>query len=52
MICKAIAELCEYALERGLIESCDRVWAVNRLMDAVKLSEWREPEKLEGRPLE
>jgi len=52
MIYKAIAELVSYATDCALIENCDRVWAINRLLDAVKLSDWHEPEESEKRPLE
>ena len=52
MIYEAIAGLVSYAADCGLIEDCDRVWAINRLLDAVKLSDWQEPEKTEKRPLE
>ncbi len=52
MIFKAISELICYAENRGLIENCDRTWAINRLMDALRLSDWQESAKVEERPLE
>ena len=52
MINKAIAELLLYAENCALIEKCDRTWAANRLLDALKLSDWQEPETVEERPLE
>ncbi len=52
MIFKAIAELINYAAERGLIEECDRVWAKNRLMEALKLTDWKDGFVEEERALE
>ena len=37
MIFERIAQLIDYAEENGLIESCDRIWAQNRLIDALGL---------------
>ncbi|MBP1577842.1 MAG: galactose-1-phosphate uridylyltransferase, partial [Oscillospiraceae bacterium] len=52
MIFKAINDLANYAVKNGLIEECDRVWAINRLMSALKIDEWCEPESANDRPLE
>ena len=52
MIYNAINDLVCYALRCGLIEADDRVWATNRLMDALKLSDWQQPEAEQQRPLE
>ncbi len=52
MIYKAIAELVSYAEKRNLMEQCDRVWAVNRLMKALELSDWQEPAGAEERDIE
>ena len=38
MIEQAIADLLGYALRAGLIEDCDRTWAANRLLAALKLA--------------
>ena len=35
MIDNAVAALADYAVRTGLIEETDRVWAVNRLLDAL-----------------
>ena len=48
----AIMDLVAYALHTGLIESGDQIWAVNRLLDALKLSDWTQPEAPQERPLE
>ena len=49
---QAIMDLVGYALRTGLIEHEDRVWAVNRLLDALHLSDWEEPAAAQERPLE
>ena len=38
MIHQAIADLIYYAEKAELIEACDRVWATNRILDAMKMS--------------
>ncbi|MBQ9733173.1 MAG: UDP-glucose--hexose-1-phosphate uridylyltransferase, partial [Clostridia bacterium] len=52
MINKAIGELLLYAEKHELIEKSDRVWAANRLLDALGLSDWEEPAEVCERPLE
>ena len=52
MIYQAIADLAAYAVRTGLIEAADRVWAVNRILDALGLSDWEEPASAAERPLE
>jgi len=52
MIYQAINDLVGYAMRNQLIQSDDRIWATNRLMDAVKLSDWQQPEIEQQRPLE
>ena len=52
MIDTAIAQLLGYAERRGLIEESDRTWAANRILDALHLSSWEEPETVPERPLE
>ena len=39
-ICTNIKELVSYAAERHLIEETDRVWAVNSLMEALRISDF------------
>ena len=51
MIDQAIADLVQYALDAGLVEEADRVWAVNGLLEDLGLSDWEEvPGRV--RPLE
>ena len=52
MIYQSITDLIEYAVECGLIESCDRIWAENRILSALKLSDWDKPATAQKRPLE
>ena len=52
MIDTYIAELVRYALDKGLIEEDDRIWAANRLLTALGLDRWEAPEVTEARPLE
>ena len=51
MIDQAIADLVQYALDTGLVEEADRVWAINGLLEDLGLSDWEEvPGRV--RPLE
>ena len=43
MIDHAIAALADYGVRTGLIEPADRVWAVNRLLEVMGLSDYQEP---------
>lgn len=52
MIDNAVAALADYAVRTGLIEETDRVWAVNRLLDALGKKTYEAPETVEARPLE
>ena len=45
MIYESIKKLVTYGLSMGLIESDDAVWAANRLLEALGLDEYEEPEK-------
>ena len=44
MIDVAIAKLVTYALQKGLIQEEDRVWAVNTILDALKIDSYTEPQ--------
>ena len=52
MIGTYIAELVQYALDKGLIQPDDQVWAANRLLDALGLDRWEAPAVTAKRPLE
>ncbi|MDE6259551.1 MAG: UDP-glucose--hexose-1-phosphate uridylyltransferase [Oscillospiraceae bacterium] len=42
---EAISRLADYAVCTGLIEECDRTWAINTILDALKLDSYNEPER-------
>ena len=43
MIDSSIEKLVNYALSKGLIEECDRVWAENALLAALHLDSFTRP---------
>ena len=45
MIDNAISRLAGYAFRSGLIEECDRTWAINTILDVLKLDSYTEPEE-------
>ncbi len=47
-----IAALVEYAVSTGLIEECDRVWAVNALLEVMKKDDFTVPEAVPQMSLE
>ena len=49
---QAIKDLVGYAVRTGLIEESDRTWAVNALLEAMRLDSWEEPQETQERPLE
>ena len=44
MVDREIQALAAYALDTGLIQPCERVWAVNALLEALELDGYTEPE--------
>ena len=52
MIDLSIEKLVNYALQKGLIEECDRVWAENALLSALRLDSFTRPEEAENAELE
>ena len=52
MIDPYIAALVQYAVDKGLIEECDRTWAENRVLGALGLSEYERPETIPSMELE
>ncbi len=46
-----ISQLVRYALRTRLIEECETIWAVNAILDVMKLDAWEEPAE-EEEPLE
>jgi len=51
MIDLSIEKLVNYALQKGLIEDCDRVWAENALLSALHLDSFTRPEETENAEL-
>lgn len=47
MVYKAIRELVQYGLDTGLIAQADQVYAVNQILDVLKMDEYEEPEQLD-----
>ncbi len=45
MINAAVKALADYAVETGLIESCEYVWAINSILDTLKMDAYSEPEQ-------
>lgn len=45
MVNEAIAKVIADAERAGLIKSCERVWAVNRILDVLGLDSWEDPGK-------
>ena len=43
MINAAISKLATYALRTGLIEACEYVWAINSILDVLKLDSYTDP---------
>jgi galactose-1-phosphate uridylyltransferase len=52
MINQAIASLVQYAIDKGLMEEDDRVYAVNTLLERMKLDSFEAPEALLDRPVD
>ena len=52
MVNAYIAALADYAVAKKLIEQADRPWAVNRLLEAMGLSSYEEPETVPQASLE
>ena len=43
MVNEAISRLAGYAFRSGLIEECDYTWAINTILDVLKLDSYTEP---------
>ena len=52
MVDREIQALAAYALDTGLIQPCERVWAVNALLEALELDGYTEPEAPVERPID
>ena len=45
MIDNAVSKLADYAIRTGLVEECERTWAINTILDVLKLDSYTEPER-------
>ena len=45
MIDNAVSKLAAYALRAGLIEECDYTWAINTILDVLKLDSYTDPKQ-------
>ena len=52
MVDREIQALVAYALDTGLIEPCEQVWAVNALLETLELDSYTEPETPAERPVD
>ncbi len=52
MINRVIAALADYGVSKGMIESSDRTWAINRLLEVLELDEYQECGAAENMSLE
>lgn len=52
MINNALWGLSQYAMDTGLIQPDDRIWAINSLMDLLSCDQFTPPERYEATPLE
>ena len=52
MIDASVAALVQYAVDKGLIEECDRTWAENRVLGALGISAYDRPETVPAMELE
>ncbi|MBP3300009.1 MAG: UDP-glucose--hexose-1-phosphate uridylyltransferase [Clostridia bacterium] len=47
-----IKELVRYAEEKGLIQPCDAIWATNRLLEVMQLSDYADDREIPAQPRE
>jgi len=45
MINEAISKLAAYAVRTGLVEECEYIWAINTILDVLKLDSYTDPQK-------
>ncbi len=45
MIDNAVSKLAAYAMRTGLIEACDYTWAINTILDVLKLDSYTDPDR-------
>ncbi|MDM8247669.1 UDP-glucose--hexose-1-phosphate uridylyltransferase [Lacrimispora saccharolytica] len=50
MIEESIAKLVQYGMEQGLLQEEDRIYAINRILEVLKLDDYQEQEQVPGHP--
>ena len=45
MVNEAICKLADYAVSTGLVWESERIWAINTILDVLKLDSYAEPER-------
>ena len=50
MIEESIAKLVQYGMEQGLLQEEDRIYAINRILEVLKLDDYQEPEQVPEHP--
>ncbi len=48
MIDSAVSRLVAYALQTGLIDECEQMWATNTILDVLKLDSYTDPGEIHG----
>lgn len=43
MVNDSVSKLIAYALQTGLIQPCEKDWAINTILDALKLDSYADP---------
>ena len=49
MVDNAVSKLAAYALQTGLIQPCEKDWAVNAILDVLKIDSYTDPGQDWGR---
>ena len=52
MIYEAVKQLVEYGLSKGLIQKSDKVYALNRILEVLRLDDYAEPHEIKTEDLE
>ena len=50
MIEESIAKLVQYGMKQGLLQEEDRIYAINRILEVLKLDDYQEPEQVPEHP--
>ena len=50
MIEESIAKLVQYGMEQGLLKADDRIYAVNRILEVLKMDDYQEPAQVPEHP--